>query len=656
MVLRGVLAGALCATLLGGCKAPDADTDTDSDGAGDAGLDGPSLTMLIPSGCGRSVLPVPTRAQLGEGATSAPVTVTATGLPGGAEVEFFTTAGALGFMSNVQPSIETGRSLPHRLANRQAFDDVFCLRRGTHEYGARLLEGGEPAGLETTRRISVRCVTMPEYESECGDDPPPDASAPPDGAIDAGMEPDANPFPDAAPVPVPAWDFEYVGAEGNGRFFDLTFRAEADGGPLEGADVAFEVAGPQGVALSTREGATDAAGEVTVRLHAGGVPGPATVTATAFWRDEQVQAHSDVLQIGGGAPSHHGFTFACDARVLPAFERRFPAPERWPEPEAWPIVPGAETRCTAQITDRLQGRVSNETRVLFLTEAGNLDQQLPTDGEGRATSTLRVGEPAPADVEPWEYEIAAGFDGEFNPRDGLVRVVALTLGEEAFVDVNGDGVWDEAVDFQHPHQQLSEVFLDINDDDEFDDGVEFFRDANGNGDFDYANDQWDEAVEIWVSTTVLWVGDLRGDDPCDRLSFRCLDDHPEGCEPGADGAPPTIVAPGGRFEIRADLSDDNGNCLGGLGEGRASIAIAGAWDLRGEEANVPLRERCFDAPRGFPRPEPLAWTLISRLAPADEPRDVRDELTVRIDYRRAGGEPGSASCLVDLETRLPAAD
>ncbi len=110
---------------------------------------------------------------------------------------------------------------------------------------------------------------------------------------------------------------------------------------------------------------------------------------------------------------------------------------------------------------------------------------------------------------------------------GTVTFIAITQGEESFVDLNGNKIYDN----NEPFIDLPEPFIDKNDngvqdsctdangdrltnlttglpltDDEFYACYEDFVDLNGNGKWDDGNGVWDNYTAIWKSHTVFWTG------------------------------------------------------------------------------------------------------------------------------------------------------
>lgn len=311
---------------------------------------------------------------------------------------------------------------------------------------------------------------------------------------------------------------------------------------------------------------------------------------------------SSQVVIEGGIPSGRGMHLVCEDSVIPAFTVR--------EDERWLLANEPGTNCSLQVADRVNGRVNEDTQIFFLTEAGTVNQTSPTDEDGRAVTHLRVGLPPPKDVDADDYEIDAGFlDQGYNPRDGLVRIVATTKGEEDFNDTNGDKIYTVGQDILEPGQDLPEPYLDTNDNGRWD-ADEEFRDANNDGVWTDANGEWDSNTEIWVSTTVLWVGHLFscvGEDGnlTDNLDCGCEprregEGQPPGCRenvglrlreqgivrawcaedeicvpPPPQGTNCFTVLPEGRVNLELSFFDINGNCLAGRRMGTYGVAAAG---------------------------------------------------------------------------------
>lgn len=393
----------------------------------------------------------------------------------------------------------------------------------------------------------------------------------------------------------------------------------------------------------------------------------------------EVDRSSQVVIIGG-IPSGRGMELDCARPVIPAFSFR--------EDDIWLTSNEPGTDCTLQVIDRVNGRISAGTQILFLTEAGSIDEVVPTDEFGRATAQLRVGLPAPYDVQPDDYEFDAGYlpDG-YNPRDGLVRIVAVTRGEEDFVDTNGDKIYTPGQDLIEPGQDLPEPYIDRNDNGRWEPDEEF-RDANGDGIWTDSNGTWDANTEIWTSTTVLWTGELYNcrmegllheDCGCAPIGERSAPDDcrenvggpmrnepvhvaicaPEfGCAASARGSDCGAVelAVGGQVSVRSNYLDINGNCLGGIdatfsNSGQQVVPISGIAGT--------MRRYCFTAyekPLGrsvissYARPPGAGAVPSPGLAGVDDDQDGFVDEDGEMIPAMAVGTPGSITLSVSYPT------
>ncbi len=219
----------------------------------------------------------------------------------------------------------------------------------------------------------------------------------------------------------------------------------------------------------------------------------------------------------GAKPSASGFYFRCEKGNLPAYQ----------------TTPALETMtCQVRLSDRFGNRVGIPTPVRFATEAGSIDSFAVTKGfdpsnpndpdEGTATVTFttdigngfRPADVAPLAAAPAQYpwprlaepQVAAGSVTR-NPRDQLVTIIAMTEGEEAFVDANHNGVLDNNEVFY----DLGDPFIDANDDGAYDQvytggpwEVRFCRDTTNCAAYNGPNGVWDSFTTIWVPTWVVF--------------------------------------------------------------------------------------------------------------------------------------------------------
>jgi len=175
--------------------------------------------------------------------------------------------------------------------------------------------------------------------------------------------------------------------------------------------------------------------------------------------------------------------------------------------------------------DRFGNPVPPGTAVSFFTNGGIIGAQGLTDELGDAPSKIKTAAPIPH-VGPTANPT--------DPRTGLVTIMAVTQGEETFVDSNGNGLFDGPQEFPvntSPDLDTLEPLIDhitlcngtsfpapcpanpvtppiLAGNQRFDanDPFELFIDGNGNGRWDSPNGVWDGNKPIFASTRVLFSG------------------------------------------------------------------------------------------------------------------------------------------------------
>jgi len=181
--------------------------------------------------------------------------------------------------------------------------------------------------------------------------------------------------------------------------------------------------------------------------------------------------------------------------------------------------------CTVALADRFNNVLGVPTLVQYFSEGGTAgppaytpeyDPSSPPSGQtglGLASSYVRTDGRLPVDVAPFGGEFSLEYTDDcgqivHNPRDGLVTMIAMANGEEGFVDLNGNGVYDQVLPnapFTEPFIDMGEPYVDANDNGQWDDG-EVFVDYNRNGIFDGPNGKWDSNTVIWTETRMLFTG------------------------------------------------------------------------------------------------------------------------------------------------------
>ena len=297
-----------------------------------------------------------------------------------------------------------------------------------------------------------------------------------------------------------------IGVQGSGQITTSTvvFRVtDAATAPMAGQLVNFTMTGPQGGTYigtpndgtpTTASGTTDGSGNVAVILNSGNVAGPVTIRATVAAGIATFSASSSIISIGGAVASAGHLSISASILNLPGF-----------------VLDNFKSDVLVLAADRFtNSTILAGTTVSFYTEAGAVGASTTLDATGAGTVALRTQLPRPIDMPPTV--------GTGDPADGLSRIIAVMRGEEAFIDVNGNGVYDVGIDTFNPAtMDFGEPFIDANDNGVFDPG-EFYVDTNGNGVYDGPNGVWDgpgcvqagcsQSPTIWISMNVLFTGNI----------------------------------------------------------------------------------------------------------------------------------------------------
>jgi hypothetical protein len=203
--------------------------------------------------------------------------------------------------------------------------------------------------------------------------------------------------------------FTVVDTAGNGvpnQSVDLSLLSAPGGLTLDG-----------GTASVTK--LTDNLGNVTALINSGTVPTPVRVKATLT--STTISTVSSGLAVAVGLPSEINFSFAQGTINIEGYNRD-----------------GTTNTYSIIASDRLANPVPNGTAINFIAEGGQVEPIKMTalaNGLARATANFVSADP--------------------RPLDGRITVLAYALGEESFLDQNGDNTWQSNEDFQ----DLGAVFL-----------------------------------------------------------------------------------------------------------------------------------------------------------------------------------------------------
>ena len=180
---------------------------------------------------------------------------------------------------------------------------------------------------------------------------------------------------------------------------------------------------------------SDANGNVQTTVQAGTVATPVRVTATVTSATPVISTQSSQLSVSTGVATQSAFSLALTCSNVEALN-----------------IDGVQVSVTARLADRFNNPVADGTAVQFNTEGGHIDPSCTT-----ATSATESG----VCSVKWISANPRPTVGTLG-RAGRSTLIATAIGEESFVDLNGNGAFDAG----------SETWTDL---------PERFRDDNGNG-------------------------------------------------------------------------------------------------------------------------------------------------------------------------------
>lgn len=233
----------------------------------------------------------------------------------------------------------------------------------------------------------------------------------------------------------------------------VTFRlADKNGNPITtGEQITFSLSTTLGgISLSQSLTESDEKGLATTRVNAGTVATVVSVTAT-YTPDTGVpiQTTSAPISISATIPDQDSFSASVTENFLPNARN----------------YDGVEVPIVIRAADRNNNRISDAI-VNYVTNAGSVQSEC----------TLQDG----ACSVKW-------ISQDPRPEDGVVLILARTVGEESFRDLNSDGKYVAADDnFNLANDDKGEAFLDRNRNGVRDADEEYF-DYNDNGQYDAKN-------------------------------------------------------------------------------------------------------------------------------------------------------------------------
>ncbi|MEE8308467.1 MAG: hypothetical protein V3R81_14460 [Gammaproteobacteria bacterium] len=221
---------------------------------------------------------------------------------------------------------------------------------------------------------------------------------------------------------------------------------DSTGGPVANEDVSFTLSTTVGgLDLSPVTGISDISGNVQTVVQSGTTSTTVRVSAI-LTNNSTIGTQSSLLSVSTGIPHQAAFSLSRETCNIEAFG-----------------IDGVVDPVTVILSDRFQNPVPDGTAVSFNAEAGSIVSQCTTTG---GTCTVDWVSAAP------------------RPADGRATILATAIGEESYVELNGNGKFDATEVFT----DLAEPFRDDNENTVYDPGLDgFFFDFFVNGMHDLAD-------------------------------------------------------------------------------------------------------------------------------------------------------------------------
>ncbi|WP_220720177.1 Ig-like domain-containing protein [Agarivorans litoreus] len=275
---------------------------------------------------------------------------------------------------------------------------------------------------------------------------------------------------------------------------------DATGSPKSGQEVTFALDSDlHGVTISPLSAQSNASGEVLTRVTSGNMSGSVVVSASFTDPDtgDIISATSNALAIRTGLASQQSMSLSASTLAL----------------EAWG-VDGVNSTITLRVSDENNNPVPDGTAILFESDGGQVSGNCITSGQDTNSSCSVSWDSQNPRPKGHLYNLPAGSCNApgYIPGDtvntqgnnlygvGRASVLATTVGQEYYSDVNGNRIFDTGETFT----ALGEAYVDSNENNTYDtsgiinhdsvDVEERFRDYNQNNEFDNATGSSDPST------------------------------------------------------------------------------------------------------------------------------------------------------------------
>jgi hypothetical protein len=225
--------------------------------------------------------------------------------------------------------------------------------------------------------------------------------------------------------------FKVVDSAGNplpNQSVGLTLSTFAGGLTLDKLPAAGDSPPADGLPLETKK--SDADGFVSAIVNSGTVPTPVRVVATLDTGTSVIKTVSSTLSVATGLPTQVNFSLSQSTINIEGAN-----------------FDSAPNTYTVRAADRSGNPVPDSTAIVFWAESGQITASATTVTAGGTSSAT-----------------AAYVTEGHRPDDGRATILAYAIGEESFVDLNGNNIWDA----NEPFGDLGDVSKDMQFDNHFD--------------------------------------------------------------------------------------------------------------------------------------------------------------------------------------------
>lgn len=309
---------------------------------------------------------------------------------------------------------------------------------------------------------------------------------------------------------------------------EIRFRVvDQTGGVVANQPVVFTLSTTVGgLSLTPTTADTDSQGIVRTTVRAGSIPTAVRVTArVTLPSGQQISTQSEQLAVSTGIPDQDSVSLSFNRLAVDG------------------TCDGEPVTVNLRLADRFNNPVPAGTAVNFRTSGGAIN------------STCFTGEPNGDPLTESGVCSVLLTAREPRPANGRVAILATTLGEESFVDINGNGFRDPGETWG----DLPEPFLDVNENGQHDLG-EVFIDTDSSQSYSPANGVFDgyvcdapgqncrtQLVHVRANGTVVFSLARSG------VFVGCLNAPGQQCP-----FLPGVVVPGQSLNLSFSIEDING--------------------------------------------------------------------------------------------------